>query len=141
MSSRCKRILAAALETDKNSQVLEEALSHSIIFTNEDVIIENVTNDGLSKWISEADPVLPLTLSYYDMNVDIIEALVHNADPVSPSKHAVGSTVLPTVASGENNVIQLRYADSDLNGTSENLQTSSELLEGEMKVPVYPKGC
>ncbi|CAH2018452.1 unnamed protein product [Acanthoscelides obtectus] len=33
MSSRSKRILAAALETNKNSQVLEEALTHSIIFT------------------------------------------------------------------------------------------------------------
>ncbi|CAH2017523.1 unnamed protein product [Acanthoscelides obtectus] len=49
MSSRSKRILAAALETNKNSQVLEEALTHSIIFTNEDVIIENMTNE----WIFE----------------------------------------------------------------------------------------
>ncbi|CAH2016980.1 unnamed protein product [Acanthoscelides obtectus] len=111
MSSRSKRILAAALETNKNSQVLEEALTHSIIFTNEDVIIENMTNDGFSKGISEIDSVLPLTLSYNDMNVDIIDALVHNAEHVSPSKHADGSTVFPIAASGENNVSQLRYAD------------------------------
>ncbi|CAH2016857.1 unnamed protein product [Acanthoscelides obtectus] len=70
-----------------------------------------MTNDGLSKGISEIDSVLPLTLSYNDMNVDIIDALVHNAEHVSPSKHADGSTVLPIAASGENNVSQLCYAD------------------------------
>ncbi|CAH1998042.1 unnamed protein product [Acanthoscelides obtectus] len=116
MSSRTKRILAAALETDINTQVLEEALSHSIVFTNED-ITENVTNDGLSKGISETGSVLALTLSYDDMNVDIIDALARTTFP---------NYVMLTYSS-----LPICFKD-DLKGILENLQTSSELLDGEM---------
>ncbi|VEN63711.1 unnamed protein product [Callosobruchus maculatus] len=140
MSNRSKKILAAALNMNcsEGDQAIEEALSHSIIFSNEVSIVQNLTDNGSLNGICAAEPPPPVTLSYLK-NVSILE-LQHNVNSASLPIHEDDSTVLIVPEKDNLSEDELFYADvpcssasaNDFTVSSGNLQTSYELLEQEI---------